>query len=84
MTMPREIPEGGLKIGDTFLPAGYKVGVNPAVIHFDRDIFGADVDTFRPERWLEGNAAKMDRYMMNFGIGKRSCIGVNVSALNLF
>ncbi|KAG7009357.1 cytochrome P450 monooxygenase [Physcia stellaris] len=57
MTLPREIPKGGLKIGNTYLPAGYKVGVNPAVIHFDREIFGIDVDTFRPwkemqRRWI--------------------------------
>jgi cytochrome P450 len=31
------------------------VGINPWVIHRRTDIFGEDVEDFRPERWLDGD-----------------------------
>lgn len=49
-------------MGEWF-PEGSRVGVNAAVIHFDRSIFGEDADEFQPERWFRPDAVKMDRYM---------------------
>jgi cytochrome P450 len=68
-------------IADTFIPAGYRVGVNAAVIHYNKNIFGDDADQFKPARWLEGDQKRMDKYMMHFGGGTRTCIGKNVSHL---
>lgn len=82
LAFPRFIPPGGVEIAGTFLSAGYKVGINPAVVQFDRDIFGETVDEFIPERWLQGDAARMDRHMMVFGAGKRNCLGINVRVLH--
>jgi hypothetical protein len=31
-----------------------------------------------PDRWLEGDGKNMDRYMLHFGAGTRTCIGKNV------
>jgi cytochrome P450 len=39
------------------------VAINAYVIHLDEGIFGRDPKSFRPERWLEGDAKVMDRYM---------------------
>jgi cytochrome P450 len=83
MSMPRHVPEGGLEIADSFFPAGTRVGISPAVIHFDKTIFGEDAEDFVPERWLGEGAINMDRYMLHFGQGARSCIGKNVSLLSL-
>jgi hypothetical protein len=60
--------------------------VNPAVIHFDKSIFGEDPGVFRPERWVEAgaNVANMDRHIMQFGMGARVCLGKNVSAVCLY
>jgi hypothetical protein len=83
MSMPRHVPEGGREIAGYFFPAGTKVGISPAVMHFDEAIFGKDAKDFVPERWLKKDASNMDRYMLHFGQGARTCIGKNVSLLCL-
>lgn len=51
--LERYVPDGGANICGVDLPAGTVVGVNPHVIHRDRDIYGSDADEFRPERWMD-------------------------------
>jgi cytochrome P450 len=63
--LERVVPSGGMVICDKHLPAGTIVGINPAVIHYNTDIFGADADKFRPERWLDEDKERvkmMDRH----------------------
>jgi cytochrome P450 len=36
--------------------------MNPYVVHRDEAIFGKDPDEFRPERWLEGDEAMVNRF----------------------
>ncbi|KAK5044698.1 hypothetical protein LTR84_010590 [Exophiala bonariae] len=79
LTMPRIAPLGGLEICDVVIPEGYRIGMNAAVVQYDKSIFGADANEFRPSRWLHGDAAKMDKYMLHFGAGTRTCIGKNIS-----
>jgi hypothetical protein len=64
--LERVVPRGGATINGHFLPEGTIVGVNAAVIHRDRQIFGQDADEFRPERWLcdEEKAKVMDRHLL--------------------
>ncbi|OHE92206.1 hypothetical protein CORC01_12500 [Colletotrichum orchidophilum] len=84
--LERVVPETGAEISGFHLPAGTIVGMNAAVIHRDRDIFGHDADTFRPERWLSDDveAVKtMDRHNMSFGAGVRTCIGKNISIMEV-
>ena len=63
LTLPRNVPARGCEIAGEFFPAGTRVGVNAAVIHRDRNIFGHDADSFVPERWFRPEAANMDRHM---------------------
>ncbi|KAI0205263.1 cytochrome P450 oxidoreductase [Astrocystis sublimbata] len=79
--LPRISPPEGLNLCGTFVPSGCTVGVNAAVVHFNQSIFGPDADQYRPSRWLEDkeNATNMDRYMLHFGAGTRTCIGKNIS-----
>lgn len=66
--LERIVPGAGVEISGFHLPAGTIVGMNAAVIHRDRSIFGDDADTFRPERWLSDDveAVKtMDRHNMS-------------------
>jgi cytochrome P450 len=81
LTLPRHVPKGGVTICGQYIPAGYRIGINPAVVHYNKDIFGEDADCFNPSRWLERDARKMDRYLIPFGTGSRTCIGKNVSLL---
>jgi cytochrome P450 len=78
--MPRHVPAGGATIAGRRFSAGDRVSINAAVVHYDQTIFGPDADQFNPHRWLIGDAANMDRYMLHFGGGSRTCIGKNVSA----
>ena len=80
LTMPRLVPAGGATISGFYLPKGYHVGVNGAVVQYDKDVFGPDADNFNPNRWIEGDAVRMDKTMIPFGAGPRTCIGKNVSA----
>ena len=64
--LERIVPAGGTNLCGTYLPENTIVGVNSWVIHHNKDVFGADVDVFRPERWLEGSSdriAEMNRNM---------------------
>ncbi|CAG9990779.1 unnamed protein product [Clonostachys byssicola] len=83
--LERVVPQGGATISGHFLPEGTIVGVNAAVIHRDREIFGHDADEFRPERWLcdEEKAKVMDRHLLTFGAGARTCIGKNISIMEM-
>lgn len=83
-TMPRVAPAEGLVIDGTLIPSGYRVGVNAYVIQQQEEMFGKDAGLFRPGRWLEETSSpeqirQMDRCMLQFGAGTRTCIGKNVS-----
>ena len=79
LTMPRLVPAGGASISGFHFPGGYRVGVNGAVVQYDKDVFGPDAEKFNPDRWIEGDAVRMDKTMIQFGAGPRTCIGKNVS-----
>ncbi|KAH7067852.1 cytochrome P450 [Paraphoma chrysanthemicola] len=85
LSMQRHAPKEGLMLAGKFIPAGYRVGMNPAVVHYDRSVYGADADEFRPERWLVSDAEwkSMDRNLLVFGGGTRTCIGKNISLVEL-
>ncbi|TKY86221.1 hypothetical protein EX895_005046 [Sporisorium graminicola] len=88
MDLPRYVPEGGAVIGKNPhpIPAGTTVGISPYVLHRNAEAFGADAETFRPERWLEGGEEgrkALERFNMTFGGGSRACIGKNISLMEL-
>ncbi|KAK5073829.1 hypothetical protein LTR64_007031 [Lithohypha guttulata] len=82
----RVVNQGGAEINGEYMPAGSEVGINAWVVHNDRDIWGADVNEYRPERWLEADAErlkKMEQYYLPFGLGARTCIGRHISYLEM-
>ncbi|KAJ5613839.1 cytochrome P450 [Penicillium herquei] len=79
----RDVPAGGLKCGDYWIPAGTMVGTSPWPLHRSREIWGADVEEFRPERWLGPEASELKRYFFGFGGGSRTCLGRNISWLEM-
>jgi cytochrome P450 len=65
--LERIVPEGRAVFCGVHIEAGTIVGINPAVIHHDKSIFGDDAAMFRPERWLESSEEEvkcMDRHLM--------------------
>ena len=83
--MPRYAPAQGLQLPNgTFVPAGYRIGMNPFIVQRDTNLFGEDAESFRPERWLNADASQLRRMnaaMISFGAGTRTCTGQHVSAL---
>jgi cytochrome P450 len=55
--------------------------MNAMVTQFDETVFGKDAQEFRPERWLESEERfrVMEKAMLVFGAGTRTCIGKHVS-----
>ncbi|KAK3307745.1 cytochrome P450 [Chaetomium strumarium] len=85
--LERLVPEGGVTLHGVHLPEGTVVGVNAWVLHRNKDVFGEDVHSFRPERWIEGDEARikeMKRCLFSFGYGPRSCVGKNISILEMW
>lgn len=73
LNITRLVPPQGAEIGGRRLPGGTRVAVNAWVLHRDEGIFGAQPKTYRPERWFEGDAKGMERYMFQFGGGSHLC-----------
>ncbi|KAF2159886.1 hypothetical protein M409DRAFT_60477 [Zasmidium cellare ATCC 36951] len=84
--LSRTVPSGGAVLAGQYFPAGTDVGVNPYILHRDREVYGDDAEDFRPERWLENDAetlARMERSWCPFGLGSRTCLGKNISLLEI-
>lgn len=99
LPMERVVPEGGIEICGRYVKGGTIVGCSAWVIHKDKRVFGEDVEAYRPERWLPdeaksateaGRAAEEQRIkemngtMLQFGVGSRTCIGKNISLLEIY
>ena len=83
--LERVVPAGGAAICGTHIKEGVIVGINPAVIHRDRTIFGEDALTFRPERWLVGDAERikvMDRHLMTVRLTQSSTVTTYFARIN--
>ncbi|KAF2970089.1 hypothetical protein GQX73_g3438 [Xylaria multiplex] len=74
--LDRDVPPEGMTIIGKYIPGGTVVGTSPWVIHRVQEIWGADADEFRPERWLdEERIGELRRFFFAFGGGTRTCIG---------
>ncbi|KAG6839759.1 hypothetical protein C0991_011914 [Blastosporella zonata] len=92
--LPRVIPAGGLTVSGIQFPEGTVVSVPSYSIHRDTEVWGADAEEFRPERWFaqEGKEntasekerlARMQRTFNPFSVGPRACVGRNLATLEL-
>ena len=62
------------------------MGVHAWVVHYNKGVYGADADCFRPERWLEASEEQhkaMEKSFFTFGAGSRVCLGKNISMLEM-
>lgn len=62
---------------------GSILSVPSFTIHRDPDVWGADVEAYRPERWFEGNKEAMDMTFNPFSYGPRACVGKNLATMEL-
>lgn len=99
LPLERVVPEGGAEIAGHFVQGGTIVGCSAWLIHMNKGIFGEDAELYRPERWLydeklckteigkrgeEARVKEMNGTMFQFGMGSRTCIGKNISLLEIY
>lgn len=81
--LPRIVPEGGLTVCGRTFPEGTVLSVPTFTIHRDKEVWGEDVDAFRPERWFEQDKNDIQRTFNPFSFGPRSCVGRNLASMEL-
>ncbi|KAH7419745.1 pisatin demethylase [Cadophora sp. MPI-SDFR-AT-0126] len=87
LALERIVPAHGLQAGKSFIPAGTIVGANAWVVHLNQTVYGSEPENYRPERWLEVSDSKrseMNNALFSFGMGARTCIGKNISLLEMY
>ncbi|KAI1867319.1 uncharacterized protein JN550_007050 [Neoarthrinium moseri] len=97
LPLERIVPPQGAEIAGEFVKGGTIVGCSAWIIHRRPEIWGPDVDVYRPERFLvdesltgearaedEKRVREMNGMMFQFGMGSRTCIGKNISLLEIY
>ena len=79
---PVHAPEGGLTILGRYLPAGTVLSVPAYTMHHSKEIWGADADKFRPERWEE-LSQRQKTASIPWSVGPRACLGRNLAEMEL-
>lgn len=85
---PKTVPAGGETIAGRLVPGGTAVAANAAALMRCADTFGADVDVFRPERFVDAPdadaRARMERHVeLVFGVGRFMCAGKPIALMEL-
>ncbi|KAF5708566.1 cytochrome P450 monooxygenase oxidoreductase [Fusarium mundagurra] len=85
LSLGRVVPSDGATLAGQYFPPGTVVGINAWVAHANTKVFGHDAHLFRPERWLDYPEPVKEReaYFMTFGQGSRTCLGKNISLMEL-
>jgi cytochrome P450 len=87
LLLERFTPPEGIEIEGHTIPGGTIVGCNAWVVHKSEEVFGERVDEYVPERWINADAEhfkQMEGTMFQFGAGARTCIGKNISLLEIY
>ncbi|MCJ1264131.1 hypothetical protein MMC22_004002 [Lobaria immixta] len=87
LPLERIVPAGGAEILGERVAADTIVGCSAWVIHRRPEVFGEDADSYRPERWIDADKQslkEMEGSMFHFGMGARTCIGKNISLLEIY
>jgi cytochrome P450 len=74
-------------INGKVIPAGTKVCWCAWKVFRNKDIFGSDAETFRPERWLEADEERLkimeSTAELAFSPGRWQCLGKSIAFLEL-
>lgn len=95
LMLERVVPEGGFRLPDgRTVPAGTVIGMNPWVVNRDEAVFGSDVESFDPSRWLqrplesdeefESRRKRMTNTLFSFGMGPRVCLGRHIAMMEIY
>ncbi|CAM1510917.1 Fc.00g084300.m01.CDS01 [Cosmosporella sp. VM-42] len=87
MSLPRKVPNNGLRLHGFLFPPGTTVGCNPVALHRNADIFGPDPEEFNIDRWLNADAdtlRNMERNNLGWGGGARTCPGRHLAEVVVY
>ncbi|RFU25664.1 hypothetical protein B7463_g10674, partial [Scytalidium lignicola] len=81
--LPRIVADGpGVDFNGVHFPPGTVLSVPSYTIHHMQEIWGDDVEEFKPDRWL--NLTSRQKTCFNpFSYGPRACVGQNVAIMEL-
>jgi benzoate 4-monooxygenase len=81
--LPRLVADnGGVEFDSFYFPPGTVLSVPSYTIHHMREIWGDDVEEFKPDRWLNLSARQKTAFNP-FSYGPRACVGQNVAIMEL-
>lgn len=81
--LPRIVTsEAGVDFDDAHFPSGTVLSVPSYTIHHLEEIWGKDVEEFKPDRWLSLNNRQKTAFNP-FSFGPRACVGQNVAIMEL-
>ncbi|KAL4879870.1 cytochrome P450 [Aspergillus karnatakaensis] len=81
--LPRVVPASGAVIDGTPIPGGTIVAHASHFVHRNAEIF-ANPDEFIPERWMGEEGKKLDKWLLSFSRGPRSCLGQQLAWAELY
>lgn len=81
--LPRVNRTAAIEYKSYTLPAGTAVSMSIRDIHFDESIF-PNAYQFKPERWLGEDKRALEKYLIPFSKGPRSCVGMNLALAELY
>ncbi|CAD6587386.1 MAG: hypothetical protein ASARMPREDX12_002831 [Alectoria sarmentosa] len=81
--LPRVSPTAAMEYKSYLLPAGTAVSMSIRDVHFDESIF-PDAHRFKPERWLGDEKRDLEKFLIPFSKGPRSCVGMNLALAELY
>ena len=87
LTLERIVPPQGVVVCGQFIPGGTIIGCSAWTVHRDAKTFGEFPEEFRPSRWIHASKEQkriMDNSLFAFGAGSRTCIGKNISLLEMY
>ncbi|OJJ65691.1 hypothetical protein ASPBRDRAFT_139582 [Aspergillus brasiliensis CBS 101740] len=82
--LPREIPQNsqGITVRGKYFPPGTILSIPIYTLHHLKEVWGADADEFRPERW-EKITDRQKKAFIPFSYGPRACLGRNLAEMEL-
>ncbi|KAF7983552.1 hypothetical protein HWV62_21130 [Athelia sp. TMB] len=79
--LARMVGPAPVNIAGVTVPAGASVAVTSSFMHNNPDIF-KDPFVFDPQRWLQPDSQYLERFLVPFSKGPRSCIGIKFAPLH--
>ncbi|KAF7930612.1 uncharacterized protein EAE98_005012 [Botrytis deweyae] len=79
----RQFPDKAFICHGKTIPAGTIVNMTALLTHQNDKIFPEPM-VFKPERWLGNQNKKLERYLVPFNRGTRSCLGINLARAELY